>query len=146
MKRGFMKDISTYLLIKEIKEASNVSQYIERYKYDLDTMDFVAYINYLLRDHNLRKSDVIRDSFLHRTYAYQVFSGLKSPSRDKVIMLAYGFKLDFEQTQKLLTYANVSLLYPKAKRDALITYALMNHYNIDSTNIMLYDMNQAPLQ
>jgi len=141
-----MKDISTYLLIKEIKESSNVSQYIERYKYDLDTMDFVAYINYLLHELDLRKSDVIKDASLHRTYGYQVFSGLKTPSRDKILMLAYGFKLDFENTQKLLSYGCASPLYPKNKRDALITYALMNHYDIHSTNIMLYDMNEAPLE
>lgn len=141
-----MKDISTNLLIKEIKESSNVEEYIARYEYDLESMDFKAYINHLLKEKNMKKSQVIKNSTLHRTYGYQVFSGIKNPSRDKVLMLAFGFSLDFDATQRLMSYAKYSPLYPKNKRDAAITFALMNQMNIDDTNGMLYDMQMDLLE
>lgn len=141
-----MKDISTHLLIKELKESSNVASYIARYESDLNAMDFTAYINHLLSDKALKKSQVIKDSALHRTYGYQVFSGIKNPSRDKVLMLAFGFKLNFDETQRLLSYAKFSPLYPKDKRDATITFCLMNHKTMDDTNHMLYDMHMDILE
>ena len=48
------------------------------------------YLEEWLREKNLPKADVARQSNLNQAYVYQIFPGRKYPSRDKVIALAFG--------------------------------------------------------
>lgn len=141
-----MKKLNTQLLLNELRESSNIEQYVSRFEKDLNHFELKDYLVYLLEVKNLKKSNVITDSKLHRTYAYQVFSGSKTPSRDKTLLLAFGFKLTPDETSRLLSYAQYSPLYPRNKRDAIILFGLLNHLGVDNTNDLLYDINQPLLE
>lgn len=53
--------------------------------------------------------------------------------------LAFGFGLNYEETDRLLKIAGVGALYPKNKRDAIIIYALENGMSIyDTDDILKY--------
>jgi hypothetical protein len=53
--------------------------------------------------------------------------------------------MNFDETQKLLTVAGKSTLYPKIKRDAVIIYALMNGYDIVAVQTSLFDFSLPTL-
>ncbi len=88
----------TEKLINEIRDSSNVYKYISKYNTDFPNVSFINYVNLIIQKKHLKKSDVIKKTGLHRTYAYQIFSGKKKPSRDKVIRISFGLQLDLENT------------------------------------------------
>ena len=77
-------------------------------------------------------------------YLYQVFNGLKSPGRDKLIQIALGFPLTLEETQYLLRLGGHSELYVRNSRDAFLMFAIEKRYEIQRVNALL-DANQKEL-
>lgn len=135
----------TTKLIEELKSAKNLNSYMNRYSPQLSRLSFTDYLDHIFQETGLKKSDVIRSIDLSRSYAYEVFSGTKKPSRDKVLMLAFGLKLDYDETQKLLIMAKHNPLYPKDKRDSIIMYAKYNHHSFVEANLLLADFEEPIL-
>lgn len=79
-------------------------------------------------------------------YAYQIFSGTKTPTRDKVLMLCIGFSLAVEETQRLLKITGYAQLYSKDERDNVILFGLTKKLSIIEINDILYEMNHNILE
>lgn len=97
------------------------------------------HLDMLLREKGLRKADVVRDSGLDRKYLYQIFSGEKTPSRDKLIALAFGLHLTDEEAQTMLKVSGNRELYVRDERDTIILFALQKKMNISEVNGLLFD-------
>ena len=105
------------------------------------------YLELLISEKKLRKSTVIKRSNLDKNYAYQIFNGNKEkPSRNKVIMLAFGMGLSVLETRKLLKVAGVSDLYARNPRDSIIIYCLNKGLNLIDANEYLNDYNLELLE
>lgn len=141
-----MNNEKTEKLMNELKEASSLYSYINKHNIDFPNLTLPDFIELTIQKKNLKKSQVINNSGLHRTYAYQILSGQRKPSRDKMIAFAFGLCLNLEESQKMLTIAEFSPLYPKNKRDSIIIYAICNHYDLMSTNDLLYDHGEEVLE
>ena len=135
------KRVSTSTLFRKLFKAPNLEGFIENNAEDIGTPPFHTYISDLSQAMGLIPEQIIKNSSIERSYGHQLFNGTRKPSRDKVIQLAFGFKLDIEGTQKLLKIAQKSLLYPRIKRDAAIIYCLNNHLDIIETQNMLHELN-----
>lgn len=95
----------------------------------------------------LKKSEVINKSNIEKYYAYQIFNGNKeNPSRDKMIMLAFGMGLTVEETRKLLKIAKVSDLYVRSPRDSIFIFCLNKGLGIIEVNEYLSDYNLKLLE
>ena len=92
------------------------------------------YLALQLKQKHLRRADVVRGSHLDRTYVYQIFSGKKVPSRDKLLAIAFGLQLSAEETQKMLKLSGNLDLYVRDKRDAAILFAIQHGRSIDNAN------------
>lgn len=141
-----MNNEKTENLINELRESNSVYHYISKYDTEFPKISFRKYVDMIIQKKNLKKSKIIKDAGLHRTYAYQIFSGKKKPSRDKVIMLSYGLDLTLKESQKLLKIAEFSPLTPKNKRDSIILYAKCNGLNMNKTLSLLYENGEEILQ
>lgn len=108
-------------------------------------ISFSDYIHQLLEHKQLDKAEVIIDSQIPRTYAYQIFQGTKQAGRDKILQLAFAMKLNLEETNRMLTIANHAHLYAKKQRDAIIIFALANSYNLIETNELLEELHHELL-
>lgn len=97
-------------------------------------------LNALIADKGLRKANVIARSGMEVHYAYQVFSGLRVPTRDKVVMLAFGMGLSAEETQDLLRVSGYAPLYAKTARDNAILFGLTKHLTVVDLNCLLDDL------
>lgn len=93
----------------------------------------------LLTEKGLTRNQVIRDSQLNVIYGYQIFSGTKTPSRDKLLALAFGMRLTFEETDRLLKQQGYPRLYPRRARDAVLIYGLMHRLALLDVNTLLYE-------
>lgn len=134
-----MKNKSTDELNHEIKDATNIEDYLVRNKENMLTSNLPEYLNRLLTQKGLKRADVMRNSQLGRAYVYQIFSGKKIPSRDKLIAIAFGMGLSDDETQKMLKLTCNRELYARDERDALILFALQKKKTVFEVNESLID-------
>ena len=131
---------STSDLLGVLKSKKNYSEFFQNEIGELIFKNLDEYLGVLLKEKNLKKSEVIEKSNLDKNYAYQLFNGIKkNPSRDKILMLAFGMKLTLDETRKLLKIAGLSDLYVRIPRDSVIIFCLQNGKNLIETNEMLDD-------
>lgn len=134
--------ISTTQLLDIIKSDENLT--LEQLLLQVPEIDFVTYLETLLLKKDISKSELIKMTNLHRTYAYQIFNGQKKPSRSKIIQIALALQLDIRETNNLLSLSDNGYLYPKVRYDAIILYALEHKKSIIDTNLIL-DMYELPI-
>lgn len=140
-----MKEKSTDELRHEIKTATDMEDYLVKNSTFLLKDSLPEHLHMLLSQKNLRRADVIRGSLLGRAYVYRIFAGDKTPSRDKLIALAFGLRLSDTETQKMLKLSGNRELYARDGRDALILFALQRGMSIMDANGLLLDHGLALL-
>lgn len=125
----------------EIKAVSDIEDFLKKNKKNMLAHSLPEYLNTLLKQKKISRADVVRSSLLDRAYVYQIFSGEKTPSRDKLIAIAFGLCLSDDETQKMLKLSGNRELYARDERDALILFALQRKKNIFEINEILADHN-----
>lgn len=114
----------TKLLLERLFQAPDVNTYLRDNAPLMSMPPFDRFICALCEELSISRAKVIAKSDIPRNYAYQLFNGIRKPSRDKVIQLAFGFGLDVDSTQELLKVARQAPLYPKIPRDIVILRCL----------------------
>lgn len=117
----------------------DIDAYLKQNKKNMIPHNLPIHLELLLEQKRLTKADVVRGSQLNRKYVYQIFSGEKTPSRNKLIALAFGLQLTAEETQTMLKLAGYRELYVRDTWDTIILYALQRGKDILETNGLLYE-------
>ncbi len=131
---------STGDLLKSLKSARTYEEFLNREISELNFGTLAEYLELLIASKSLKKSDIIVRGNLDKNYAYQLFNGTKTnPSRDKVLMLAFGMGLDYAETSVLLKNAKQPDLYVRDPRDSVIIFCLENHMTLIQANEKLMD-------
>lgn len=133
-----METKTTDELNHEIKATTDIEDFLTANKGQLLAQKLSEHLTVLLAQRGISRADVVRGSLLDRAYVYQIFSGEKTPSRDKLIAIAFGLGLSDDETQKMLKVSGNRELYSRDKRDALIMFILQKQGNISEANEMLY--------
>lgn len=128
-----------------LKQSSSIENYINKEQNYLIDTGISAYLNKLVEEKSLKKSAIIKKAELNEIYGYQIFSGKRVPSRDKLLSISFGMELSLEETQSLLKYAGVASLYPKQKRDSLIIWGITHRFSIYQINELLFMEDEATL-
>ena len=137
---------STTELLNELKNFDSFKEYEKINKNSMINKTLSQYLCDLLEEKHLKKSDVIRKGELNESYAYQMFSGVKStPSKDKLICLSIGMDLSVDETNSLLKLAWLSPLYPSIKRDSIIIINMNNKKSVVEINEELYNEGEETL-
>lgn len=92
----------------------------------------------LLQKHGLVRAEVVRSAGLNDTFGYQIFTGQRGASRDKVLQIAFAMKLTLRETNHLLQAAGANELHCKNRRDAIIIFCLTRGYTLQATDEELY--------
>lgn len=140
-----MEKKTTEELQHEIKAATDIEDYLKNNQENLIQYNLPQYLNHLLSQKGIRKADVVRGSLLSKAYVYQIFSGKKTPSRDKLIAIAFGLGLSEAETQTLLKVSGNPKLYARERRDAVILFSLQRNHSIFETNDLLFEHNLKTL-
>ena len=127
-----LKELST------VKAPKQFDRFLEDNKAELDSRTFSSYLGELIEGSSLSKAQIVKASNLNEVYCYQIISGSRIPSKDKVIALALAMGIDTHQTNRLLTLAGCAELYPKDTRDCTVIYALNNHLSVHQLNDTLF--------
>lgn len=137
------EDKLTEELLKELLSKSHVEDFVDNN--DLHNKTFREYLNELLKEKDLSRKDVIHNTNINETHAYQMFSGERGAGRDKVLQIAFAMKLSLKECNRLLHTAGVSALYCKNRRDAIIIYCLNKQMSVDNTNDLLFEFGEDTL-
>lgn len=133
-----MRKIRTSMLFSELKEDGTFVKFADDHEDIFLNLSFADYILALSGERAVSPASVVRNAQIDRVYGQQLFSGVRKPSRDKAIQLAFGFELSLDETQRLLQMADKSRLYPKIKRDAAIIYGLEHRMKLQEMQELLY--------
>ena len=142
-----MEKKKTNELLESIKTKKEILDYINQNKDELITESLSQYLNRLLAETGIRRSDIVKAGDLPKGYVYDLFSGDKTnPSRDILIKLCFGFGFDLEQTQTFLKRTGAGVLYPRNKRDSVIIFAIENKLGIVRCNMLLDENKEKVLK
>lgn len=122
-------------LLKEVDSLEKAKDFAE--KHGKEPQFFYGYINEYIGQHKLDLGEVISKSGISKNYIYNILNGkTKLPGRDKIIALCIAAGMTVEEVNRGLKIAGHNGLYPKNKRDILIS-ALINQGMTDVTSINL---------
>lgn len=135
--------VSTAETKDNLKNASSFGDFLKRNLENMLEPDLSKYLMELLARKGLKRAQVVEDSGVDKAFVYQIFNGSKRPSRDKLIAITFGMRLNEEETQRVLKIAGHSELYPRVPRDALILFSIQRGKDIWQTDDAL-DKNGFP--
>ena len=125
----------------DLRQALMESEDLDRF----ETKECGAALQRLFEGTDISKAELARRSGMSTVYLYQVFSGRRRPSRDRILCLCFGLGCSLESAQKLLKKGGYLPLYPKNRRDAIILFALSKGMSLQETNDRLFRENEETL-
>lgn len=125
---------------------TELQEYAKTLEADSGFKNFSEYFFHILEEKEITESTLVRNSQIQRTYAYQILNGTKNPGRDKAIALCLAAHMNFEETQRALTLANLGQLYPRRHRDSILIFALEQGLDVQQTNELLFEENEDILE
>lgn len=138
-----MSERLTEELLEELLSTSSIDDYLERN--DPRSPTLAEYLQRLLDEKGLTRSRVVRMANLNDTFGYQIFTGARHPSRDKVLQIAFAMALTMRETNRALVAAGVSELYCKDRRDAIIIFCLDRGCSLQKVNEELYRFGERTI-
>ena len=111
----------------------------------LDDRDFPTWISDTIAARGLRRNEIVHASHLNQTFAYQIIAGLRHPTRDKLVQLAFGMGLDIDEASELLERGGANALSPRCRRDVVIAYALDRGLSVLECDDLLWSVGERTL-
>lgn len=128
-------------LLEGLKKTNNLENYVLENQDEFMQVDIAEYLENIIREKQLKRSQIVKDSGLDRSYVYHILNGeRKNPSRSKLLAICVAMKMDIKETQYFLRAAQVPVLYPRNQRDCIILYGLEQGASVMELNETLYTM------
>ena len=137
---------TTTNLENELKSCDTLENFLKVNRDELSTASLAEQIQTLIASKALTRSDVVKASNLNEVYAYQIISGARRPSRDKLLCLCIAMKATLDETCELLIHGGFAPLYVRSQRDSIIIFAISHEETILQLNNNLYDHGEALLE
>lgn len=131
-----MSEPLTDELLKELLDAPSIDSYVEGH--DFLERSLSEYLQQLLEEKHLERVRVVRMADLNETYGYQIFTGARQPTRNKVLQIAFAMALTLKETNRALAAAGASALNCKDRRDAIIIFCIDRSCSLQKVNEELY--------
>ncbi len=128
--------------INKLKTIDDLLNHYDTY-YKMDS--FAEALNNILSQKKTTKQEIVQRTQIGRTYVYQIFSGKRRPSRNKLLQITVALHCCLEETQNLLILSNHAPLNLKNKRDIIISFAIYRYYTLFDLNEILDNYGELPL-
>lgn len=138
----FEQETSSLLnLLDNIGDDRELDSVVNNELKKFEDLNLANYFKKICEEKGLTKGKLIKAADLDRNYGYQILDGSKKPTKDKILRLCFGAKLNFKETQRALKIGNSGELYAKNPRDFIIIYAIKNNFSLYQVNEKLYENN-----
>ena len=133
-------------ILSNIDSAREMEEYLELPEVVNSWQSFPEYFQSLDAVKEMDSRNLIRSSGLERSYYYQVMKGTRRPGRDKVRRLCLAAGLNLKETTRALELSGNAVLYPRSRRDIILTVAVNQMADVDDTNLLLFKYGVKPLE
>lgn len=140
-----VKEKSIGDLCHELMSEAGIDSYIKDNQMFFSDQSVAELLNDLYGKKSVTKAALARDAGISEVYLHQVFSGRRHPSRDRLLCICICMGATFDEIQKLLREASFAQLYPKIKRDAIISYGIIHQVGLREINEKLVAEREKPL-
>ena len=131
-------------LLNELLDVPSIDGYIR--EHDFAAPSLSDYLKQLLQEKGLERSRVVRMADLNETFGYQIFTGARHPSRNKVLQIAFAMALTLKETNRALTAAGANVLNCKDRRDAIIIFFIDRGCSLQKVNEELYRFGEETVE
>lgn len=132
---------STEDLMNEIAAAKNISQYLDENGEEFLEVPLHIHLRNLLAETTMNVAQIAARSG-KGDYVYQIFRGIKNPSRDVLLCIALALGTDLPETDYLLRIARMPSLDARDRRDSIIMFAVNHTLSVADANDILYQFGQ----
>ena len=109
------------------------------------TESFEKHLQQLINKKGLKNSEVYATANISKQYFSKLLKGQVKPSKEKVLALAVGLRLNLDETVDFLRIAGYALS-PISQTDAVVRYFILHEdYNVIKIDIVLFDYGLDPL-
>lgn len=140
-----MKKKNTGELLKDLSASRDLSRFLSENQEQFISEDLAGMLQELFQRSGLTKAALAKRAGSSEVYLYQIFSGERTPSRDRTICLCFGLSATLEETQELLKQSGFAQLYVRDRRDAVIIYGLAHGMELADVNDLLFAEEEATL-
>lgn len=136
-----MKLKNTEKLMELLKKSGSIDAYLQENKDFLLDCDIKEYLNLFIKEKKLTIKQIAKDSELSDRYCYQFLSpsNPRIPSREVLLSICIGMKLNLDEIQTALKIAKYAPLYPKNERDCIIIFGIEKLQAVIDVNNVLYE-------
>lgn len=127
-------------VLQELLDAPSLDEFIDAHEFPAVTLP--EFLERMLEKKGLKRSRVVRMADLNETFGYQIFTGARNPSRDKVLQIAFAMALSLRETNRALMAAGASSLDPKCRRDAITIFCIDQGCSLQKVNEELYRLGE----
>lgn len=127
-------------VLQELLDAPSLDEFIDAHEFPAVTLP--EFLERMLEKKGLKRSRVVRMADLNETFGYQIFTGARNPSRDKVLQIAFAMALSLRETNRALMAAGASSLDSKCRRDAIIIFCIDQGCSLQKVNEELYRLGE----
>ncbi|MDM8299856.1 XRE family transcriptional regulator [Collinsella tanakaei] len=138
-----MTERLTEEVLKELLDAPSIDSFID--KHEFPSCSLAEYLQQMLEKKSLERARVVRMADLNETFGYQIFTGARNPSRNKVLQIAFAMALTLRETNRALSAAGSSTLNCKSRRDAIIIFCIDHGCSLQKVNEELYRLGEETI-
>ena len=140
-----MQEKSTGDLRRELMEQDSIDTYIKENQTLFTDKSVAELLTELYEKKDLTKAELARRASMSEVYLHQVFSGRRNPSRDRLLCLCICMDASLEEVQQVLKGGAYAPLYPRHKRDAIISHGILHGTALEKINEKLAQEQEQPL-
>lgn len=140
-----MREKPTDDLRTELMEENSIQSYLQENQDSFQGASVAELLAEMYERREVSKAALARRAGMSEVYLHQVFSGRRTPSRDRLLCVCMGMEASLEEIQKLLRQAGYAELYPKIRRDAVICHGIMHHKSLGEVNDTLFSEGEKTL-
>ena len=129
-----MERKNTDQLQQELMTGNDLSRVLSDNDASFQQHDLQETLQALFERRSISKTMLAKQSGISEVYLHQVFSGRRTPSRNRLLCLCFGLEATVDETQELLRHA-------RDRRDAILIFGLSHNMTLAQVNDKLYDEN-----
>ena len=135
MEKSTTKELAD--ILAKIHDTKEMEKYLELSKVIDSNENFREFFFNLPVVKKYTDAELISLSGIEKSYYYQIKKGTRTPSRDKVLCLCISAGLSLKETNRALELNECAPLYPRKRRDIIITVGINQKATLIDINILL---------
>lgn len=140
-----MQNKTTTDLQTELISSPDLDRFLSENQDNFYHATFADFLMKLFEKKGLSKSALAKRAGISNVYLYQILSGERNPSRNRILCLCFGLSATLEETQELLKHSGYAPLYAKNKRDAIVIFGMTHNMTLDEVDDRLFSEGEETL-